>query len=590
MTDTRESTDMRESVQRRSALKLHGSTLLIVGFASLFMLPGFGITGAFTGDAQTHWNWQRHFAHQFWSGELTPRWLAGGNDGFGSPAFFIYPPLVHWLASLSQPLLPADTEIPLRFSLALLLLLIVSGIGARAWVRELTGNAQAATLGALLYVLLPYHAYVNTFQRGAYAELAAMAWVPWLFTGARRVATEGKANFLFPSALFLVLISHAPSALFVTSALAVYLSFILLRQRSSMLVAIYILSGSAAMLSAGFYLGPALLESAKIDHNTLFADYFHPTKWLLFQYPWPDGGMQLVIAVNAGLYVLFALLALFVVFRTHRDMLLRRSATQAFLAFAAIIVLMSPVAQPFWGLKTPFTKIQFPWRLLTLATFFLATLAALAVYALRENWLGERRGNSNRWLFGIPIFLLLLNHAMLVARLYKAGMENRAPPSIEQTLRNTRGEFDFRLGDLDKAQSFFTPTVHQSTWAPGPRGVSHGARTIVIETNFDRPTVLALHQFNYLGWQIKIDGKAAGSSYPLRADLPVMAVRVPAGHHTVQTTFALTSSERVGLLLSTCGVSLFLMLFLLRRRLVLPGRVGADDALGYDDVASLARA
>jgi hypothetical protein len=533
---------------------------MILGVALLFMLPPSIVPGAFTGDAQIHWSWQYDFSRQFWAGEILPRWLITRNDGFGSPAFFVYPPLTQWLCSFFAIAFPTSEGIPARFVCALILFMFLSGLGAKMWINEITNDESSAHFGGLLYMLLPYHAYVNTFQRGAFAEQAAMALLPWIFRGVRRIRNSKRPDLSFTVSLFLVFISHAPSALFLAPIIAIYAAKQVFELLSARLAIIYCTSSICAVLLAGFYLAPALLEASSTHQDTMFVQYFNPSRWLLLSNNWPDFGMQVVIETTTAIYAILALAALSVVI-CFGNAILRKRSFAILTGFSAILLFMSPAASLLWEHDTVFSKIQFPWRLLSVATLSIAALGALALQSIKET----TRPELSKQARFVPILtiaaLLTINYGMLGARLYRAHVKHRAPPTITETLRDRRGEFDFRLGDLDRAASAFQrpPTLNHRKNTQ-PIATFHGGRMLTFETQFARPTLVWVHQFNFTGWTIKVDGRDKGRTFPLTSEVPVAALNVPEGPHSIELILSARKSERLGLIFTAVGLLVFLAL------------------------------
>ena len=60
----------------------------------------------------------------------------------------------------------------------------LSGVGTWLWLR---GRTDYPLLGALFFTLAPYHT-VDFYVRGAQAETVAVAVLPWLALGLRRIA------------------------------------------------------------------------------------------------------------------------------------------------------------------------------------------------------------------------------------------------------------------------------------------------------------------------------------------------------------------------------------------------------------------
>src|SRR5438094_325501 len=132
-----------------------------------------------THDGRIHVQWLDCFARQFWHGELYPRWLSEPNHGFGSAAFFFYAPLPYHLGSLFWRLAPS-AGVALGWAAALAL--ILSGLSAFYCFRRFVSAEWIAVLGALMYMMAPYHLAIDLLDRGANAEFWAFIWLPFIMS------------------------------------------------------------------------------------------------------------------------------------------------------------------------------------------------------------------------------------------------------------------------------------------------------------------------------------------------------------------------------------------------------------------------
>ena len=126
-------------------------------------------------DTREHLSYSRHFSGQFWAGEWYPRWLIGIHHGLGSPSLFVYPPLPTYVDALLEPV--ARLFHYYAFRMGEYLALFVSGICAFLWLSTMA-KKRIALVGAVLYMLLPYHLALDYYRKSALAECWALAWVP----------------------------------------------------------------------------------------------------------------------------------------------------------------------------------------------------------------------------------------------------------------------------------------------------------------------------------------------------------------------------------------------------------------------------
>ena len=149
--------------------------------AAALLCAHFLLVGVPSGsDASLHGLYQYYFSRQFWDGDLYPRWLAEANKGYGSPIFLVQYPLPYLVTALLRPILSfAHTPIRESRELGVYCFLMFAGaaLTARYWLRGRCTPA-AATLGALIYITLPYTLGMILYSRVGLGELTALVWIP----------------------------------------------------------------------------------------------------------------------------------------------------------------------------------------------------------------------------------------------------------------------------------------------------------------------------------------------------------------------------------------------------------------------------
>lgn len=156
----------------------HG--LILVLLAAVLTLPCLlvGIPPGY--DSEYHTAYQYHFSRQFWDGDIYPRWLAGGNKGYGTPIFLIQYPLPYLTAALLRPI--ADFQVSevreaRELGVLCFLAFAAAGLAARSWLRTRC-TSSAATIGAAVYMSLPYVLGQSLYLRTGLGEICAFVWMP----------------------------------------------------------------------------------------------------------------------------------------------------------------------------------------------------------------------------------------------------------------------------------------------------------------------------------------------------------------------------------------------------------------------------
>ncbi len=336
-------------------------------------------------------------------GILWPRWSPDHAMGYGYPFWVVYAPLAYYAAEVFH-LMGVGFTASIKIVIALSTLFGGWGMYVllrRWWGRNPIGRG-AALVGGLIYVYAPYH-LLTVYVRAAFAEYVAMAWFPWVLLAFDDVVERGGLRRIALAALALgaLFLTHSATLMVFTTFLAFYLLFALARKmiqqhreqeswRQVLLTGVRVAAaGLLAIGLAAIFLLPLLAEQGYVQQADWLADNYLYQKH--FVYPsqftdpfWgygfsddptgPNDGMSFQLGIVG---VVLALTAAVVGLRRRSY---RRGQTAFFVAaLLAVLLLMMPVARPVWDAIGPAALIQFPWRLLSVASLCLAILAGAAV-------------------------------------------------------------------------------------------------------------------------------------------------------------------------------------------------------------------
>lgn len=522
-----------------------GAPFVIIALSLLLMAPALIDAGSVHGDFYVYARWQAHVAQAMAAGDLYPRWLPDLNQGFGSPAFFIYPPLGQWLGALLAPILPGAQAAGLRLHIVLTACLMLSGFGTVLWLRWLGLGKPAALIGALTWLLLPYHAYLNLYQRGAFAELVAMAALPWGLAFAHALKQRSMLAWAgLTLALAALLLSNAPTALFGAPFICLYAMLLGDRKDWPRLCATVLFAAALAIALSAAWLWPALSQVDLVNDRILFNDVYQPANYLIFSpTPWPNQGVRIATTAIFLLHAALLLLVLLAGGAARGRALLIASA-------ALILLAMSELARPAWIAGMPWSKIQFAWRLLGLQSLLLAGLVAIAWQAAAA----RRKGLTRTALVWLLPGLLLIDAGFLAALSWHVSRRPAWPtPEVAAHRAEVR---EYWLDDVDALASRFGrgDAIAISGRAETGSLIRNG-RSLAIDVRADGPALLALRHFAYTGWDVRIDG---GGWSPAGRSGALIAVPVPAGNHRIELRLPPLPTESRGLLVS--GAALLLLL------------------------------
>ena len=294
--------------------------------------------------------WASQFTALLREGLLYARWLPWSHEGLGSPVFYYYPPLAFYLTgAFGMAGLSTYASIIATFALAFW----ASGVGAYHWLR---GRSEYPLLGALFFTLAPYH-WFDFYGRGALAESVAIALLPLLAIGLRRIA-KGKSWSLAAIAYGAMILSHLPLALLTSLFLIAPYTVLHRRQWADFALSCIMGIGLAAI-----YLVPAFeLEPFRDSARLWITPFLRPSFWSLYAANWQ-------VPVVVQVHVLIAALAVpALIFAVGTR---SRPATYA----SVIIAIALGLIPLLWSLPL-LRDVQFSYRVLPLAELGLAAAFA----------------------------------------------------------------------------------------------------------------------------------------------------------------------------------------------------------------------
>ena len=513
-----------------------------------------------------------------------PHWAYTPALNAGEPRFLFYPPLSWLLGALLGLVLPWKL-VTTAFTWVCLTL---CGFTARRLTRRYAAEG-AATLAAVLYLVNPYMLF-NAYERAAYGELLASAWLPLLFAAA--LAPElSVVELALPIAL--LWLTNVPAAVMGCYALALLLA-VRLCLRSGVPGAVPrsrlawkgVAGVALGLALPAYYLLPAAFERRYVQAELATGVGFRILDATLFHHMGPpiDSGTLLhdrilyqASLIAVGLLVLTALfcVALFCAARLRKQ---RDSTTVALAVMAGCIAfLMTPLSLWLWPHIPQLAYLQFPWRM--------CSLLAVAVVLLLARVLPR----------GLPPNLSLpqayaLASLALVLMIQPAWTHYRQPCDDEDSIPGRVAQF--HSPDGTESMDEYTPVhavddvpAHDPAYwsycaaghdnpedddvAPPANATANVSQTQNQNQTPARfvltvpcPSLLVLNRRQYPAWRVTVNGVPVAPHVPERQD-GLITIALPAGTSTVQLTFARTPDRSAGL-----GISLLagVLAVTLRRR------------------------
>jgi hypothetical protein len=501
--------------------------------------------------------------HEVVAGDLYPRWVSTAYLGKGAPLLNFYPPAFSLLAAyafaLGAPLLVAMKSL-------ICLLFFVGALGTYLWVRRHLGHF-AGLVAAILYLFAPYH-FVDLYVRGAMAEFASLAPLPFLFLGIdlllERLSVRGLACLAFASAG--IVLSHFLGALMVAPFATAYAVVRALHERGGWAALGRVAAGGVlgASISA-FYWLPALLELDALSAERLRANnsgylspykhFVHPSQW--FDSAWGFGGSVPDPYVDEMSFQIGMLIVASIVGSLILAWFLGRPGRRFVLLALALcggaLWLTSPASRPWYSLLKPYELVQFPWRFLGVVTLFASAAGAGFVGALVGSWRAPG-----------PLLVAVAAAAAITLSIPQRQVSKALTLPDDTAALDAlvaADIFSAKFGNSDEylPKDAGIATANGTPAGPGPWGIGVEVGAVQAgreEVTFDVTAppgegvaVVPWHAFP--GWKVSLDGRA----WPLTPGPDgLIAFWVPEGRHVARVHFGTTPPRVAGWLLALGGL------------------------------------
>ena len=528
-------------------------------------------------------------------GHFPVRWTKNFGYGYGMPLFEFYAPLPYYVGSawywLTGDLLNAS-------KLLWLIPNIFSTIGAYLLGRKLYGR-RGGIITAVAFTLAPYRA-VNMFVRGAVGESWGMMFFPWIFLGVLDYVEKIKNRWqLLTFSLAGLILSHNLMALLFFPVSLLFGCVMLISQKKNLtkllwqgfqLLSVFVCSVGLTT----FYWLPALVEKGFTQvESRILSGYFHYSQHFLyirqfFKENWKYGGSffgpfdDISFFLGYGqlfLFIIFAVLtfiSLVKVFQKNKKSSIfnfKFSILNLFHIFSShvrsqmlIVLLFSLLMFPitlfftlfksnlFWQAIPFLQTLQFPWRFLSLSSFFLAVILGVIPYMTRNSFVR------------VAVAFLILAMFIKAHQYFQPEIFLSSPnPYYYDEPQRVREQMSDILPDYIPASmpDKIKPATF-SVWSEneGTENLSievDRTHEILVKTNFTQQELMQFAVASYPGWTSFVDGQKVENSVSSLGNLQVL---VPAGSHMVGVQFQGTMVRNVAdliSLLSLFGVVLFLL-------------------------------
>ncbi len=571
--------------------------LLVIALAGLptawlLRRPGFFVTI----DGLFHLYRVQALGEAVRQGVLYPRWFQEFGFGYGQPVLNFYSPLSYFLALPFLPLGPIVATKLVFLAGFVLPALTMFGFARRLW------GEPGAVLAAIVYTYSAYH-LADGLQRGALAEHVAFLWPPlilwasWeLFIGraGQRAARRPLVILGLGLAWAGLILTHHLTAMMMAPVWAAYA--LLLAGQTRRPARLWGMAGGFALAIGltAFYWVPVIAEAGAVKLgadplSTGYRDHLLPLarlvtpRFVQFYRDQPNEPVQHTISLVVALLflatvALACLRGLLRVIERHESFSAHPTFPTAQFVFFALTALASALllttpSLPLWQLgEALLSRLQYPWRWLTIASLAGALVIGALPALLR---VGRWRVNSRVVWAGVLAVGVLLMVTGLADLPYWPDGRRAADVTPEQMWAEDRAsgqvgatwtaEF-LPVGVSEQRWALSRAPEQPATGAPPAAApiVTLGARQpdryqLIWEGAGVQP--VRFHAFYFPGWQVRVDGQRVPTG--ASGELGLVTGQAPPGRHLVEVAFENTLPRQVGAVLSLLtwwGALLWLLL------------------------------
>ena len=550
---------------------------ILLGVVVLFELIAPFITKTYGVDGRLQVNMIAQFTHLVSEGALFPRWVPEGFYGFGSSAFYFYPPVMLYLASIFR-IVFRFTNPYVLYQMTGLLATIASYYASRMFFSSVGASKYQVTIGAILFAFGPFR-LADLYGRSNLATHVAYVFIPLIWYGLVEIVRRKDSrrvtrivHLAISSAL--LALTNVPTAL--ASGVCIVLAGILFRKRLtwSMILDISIAASIAAGLCAFHFLsaitfGPyanlASLDGG--DPQFILLQLFRQSSVPALYYL---GLLYIPVPIIALHYWLSRTSQ-----KTSSEVEL--ITVQIGLAIAALTLFleMPYISLPVWRYIPVFKLIQFGWRFYPHFVLFSSAIVAVAATM-------SIRGAAHRvtWIWAIGA----IGPAMLITFSLHLFAHSSRPleDAIEYRPINSMPNDNF-IKRLPPNQAVFFPVsvemnrIYSPHEQDSPAIADYQDREQVLRTiskasleeyqvRLTGSRMVTFHRFYWPAWHLYVNDQEI-PSHP--DSIGRAAANLPAGHYTATWKLERTPLETAGLWISGItwiGVLIFVGIGLIHSR------------------------
>ncbi|OGE72398.1 hypothetical protein A3H40_04100 [Candidatus Daviesbacteria bacterium RIFCSPLOWO2_02_FULL_38_15] len=509
--------------------------------------------------------------------QIPCRWVADMGSGYGFPLFNFYGVFPYYLAAVSSYVIGYIGAVKLIFFLPL----VLGGIFMYLLAREVYGR-QAAFIAAVLYLFAPYRA-LDVYVRGSISEIFAMTLILLVFYFfLKLIRSSDRGNFLaatFTLAFFL-LNHNLMTMLFLPFLVAWVIYWLFIQRKTNRFrrtLAVVLSSFVLGLLLVSFYVLPAYFEQNLIQIENLkesefipnFRAHFVTIKQLFFSRFWGHGistwGDQDGISFQVGWphWQLVPITVSLLLLQLIRNKSLKKS-NNLLLYFIFFVVSIASLLMThnksafFWEWFDKLQFVQFPWRFLSIAIFFVSFLGGAIILFLKKQY-------RIYFIVAITFLSIFLNFKYFQPENFKYNL------SDEDLLKGSEWEF-YQQGSLTdylpknaQEPNKIAPSIPTFNGDAKIENFKKSSNKFEFRAEIKDRTVVDIPVFDFPNWRVFANGLPVKHSN--QGEFGTIRIELGSGNYFVNGIFENTWLRVIANSLSVLAVGLVLLISLRRKLL-----------------------
>lgn len=310
-------------------------------------------------------------------GNLFPVIMSDFCNGFGYSWNIFYSPLTAFLPLIFKIFCASFVTC---LKLFMFFTMLLSGIFMYKLVYKISKSHKAGVISAILYICAPYH-LTDLYSRIAIAELASFVFLPIVFIGMYDLFNKNtKQTYWISIGAIGLILSHNVITVYTAVFCFIYLLINYKKLNNRNIIKSLLLNIAIILLCTSFYWLPLLEHYFATNYEVFMPERMFKNNTLI--------GSKLSLMdffitkpYNMNFHIgLPIVLGIILAFIYRKKIKIRyRKTIIVFLVFGLISIIMSSKLFPFEYLPSSLKMIQFAWRMMEFASFFLSIVCGIVI-------------------------------------------------------------------------------------------------------------------------------------------------------------------------------------------------------------------